>query len=155
MDSFLSDTFFKSFSSTVNMFFLYLWFKHCNRWIFSDIGRNYLLGNRKKIAKFLMRTWGLLLAALPFSMSIYNMFSTQWPKTRVLALSTSVEEEAWFVLWWKALKNDPLQSRGCSSVTNFVTIKWHLARRGSTLVYRCRLSLCFPCCEALQLHRHI
>jgi hypothetical protein len=32
----------------------------------NDIGRNFLLGNRKKIAKFLMRT---LLAALPSSMA--------------------------------------------------------------------------------------
>jgi hypothetical protein len=28
-----------------------------NSWIFSNIGRNCLLGNRKKIAKFLMRTF--------------------------------------------------------------------------------------------------
>ncbi len=28
-----------------------------NRWIFSNIGRNCLLGNRKKIAKFVMRTF--------------------------------------------------------------------------------------------------
>ncbi len=34
-------------------------FKYCNSWLFSDIGRNndYLLGNRKQIAKFLMRTF--------------------------------------------------------------------------------------------------
>jgi hypothetical protein len=35
--------------------------------LLNDIGRNSLLGNRKKIAKFLMRTFNLL-AALPSSM---------------------------------------------------------------------------------------
>ncbi len=42
------------------------WGKYSNRWIWYDIGRNCLLGHRKKIAKFLMRTF--LLAALPSSM---------------------------------------------------------------------------------------
>ncbi len=60
---FLSDTFFKSFSSTVNMFIsifmIQILHNITNSWIFNDIGRNCLLGNRKKIAKFLflMRTF--------------------------------------------------------------------------------------------------
>jgi hypothetical protein len=39
--------------------FQYLLFKYCiiYSWIFNDIGRNSLLGNRKKIAKFLMSTF--------------------------------------------------------------------------------------------------
>ncbi len=58
---FLSDTFFKSFSSTVNMFIsiftIQILHNITNSWIFSDIGRNCLLGNRKKKNKFLKRTF--------------------------------------------------------------------------------------------------
>jgi hypothetical protein len=61
MGSFLSDTFFQAFSSTVNMFIsifmIQILHNITNSWIFSDIGRNCLLGSRKKIAKFLMRTF--------------------------------------------------------------------------------------------------
>ncbi len=57
----LSDTFFKSFSSTVNMFIsifmIQILHNVTNSWIFSAVGRNCLLGNRKKVAKFLMRTF--------------------------------------------------------------------------------------------------
>ena len=61
MDSFLSYKFFKFFLSTVNMFIsifmIQILHNITNSWIFSDIGRNYLLGSRKKIVKFLMRTF--------------------------------------------------------------------------------------------------
>jgi hypothetical protein len=57
MGSFLSNTFFKSFSSTVNILISIFMIQILNSQNFSDIGRNYLLGNRKKIAKFLMRTF--------------------------------------------------------------------------------------------------
>ncbi len=60
MGSFLSDTCFKS--SWVLyifklIFIIQILHNITNSWIFSDIGRNCLLGNRKKIAKFLMRTF--------------------------------------------------------------------------------------------------
>ncbi len=53
MGSFLSDTFFKSFSSTVNMFISILIqiLQQLNFFVISA------LGNRKKTAKFLMRTF--------------------------------------------------------------------------------------------------
>jgi hypothetical protein len=61
MGSFLSDTFFKSFSSTVNLLIsIYIIQKlHniTNSCIVSDIRRNCLLGNRKKEATFLMRSF--------------------------------------------------------------------------------------------------
>jgi hypothetical protein len=61
MGSFLSDTFFKSFLSTENMFIsifmIQILHNFTNSSIFINIGRNCLLGNRKKIAKFLMRTF--------------------------------------------------------------------------------------------------
>jgi hypothetical protein len=44
----------------VNIFYLCsccFWGEVSNRWILNDIGRNCLLGNRKKIAKLLMRTF--------------------------------------------------------------------------------------------------
>ena len=37
--------------------FLLFWGKYSNRWIWNDIGRNFLLGHRKEIAKFLMKTF--------------------------------------------------------------------------------------------------
>jgi hypothetical protein len=52
MSSFLSDTLFKSFPSIVNMF-ISIFMIH----ILHNITRNCLLGKRKKIAKFLMRTF--------------------------------------------------------------------------------------------------
>ena len=61
MGSFLSDTFFKFFLSTVNMFIsifmIQILHNITNSWIFIDSGRNCLLGNKKKIAKLLMRTF--------------------------------------------------------------------------------------------------
>ncbi len=61
MGIFLSDTLFKSFSSTENMFIsvfmIQILHNFTKSWIFINIGRNCLLGNRKKIAKFLMRTF--------------------------------------------------------------------------------------------------
>ncbi len=61
MGSFLSDTFFESFSSTENMFISILMIQilhnFTNSWIFIDVGRNCLLGNRKKTAKILMRSF--------------------------------------------------------------------------------------------------
>jgi hypothetical protein len=51
--SFLSDIFFKSFSEYCK----YVYFNIHDSNLFSDIGRDCLLGNRKKIAKFLMRTF--------------------------------------------------------------------------------------------------
>jgi hypothetical protein len=57
MGSFLSNIFFKSFSSTLNMFISIFMIQILQLLNFSDIDRNYLLGNRKKIAKFLLRTF--------------------------------------------------------------------------------------------------
>jgi hypothetical protein len=62
MGSFLSDTFFKSISRSVNMFISVFMIQilyniRPTAEFFSDIGRNCLLRNRKKIAKFLMRTF--------------------------------------------------------------------------------------------------
>ncbi len=47
MDSFLSDAFFKYFSSTVNMFISLFMIQIFQQLNFSNIGRNFLLGNRK------------------------------------------------------------------------------------------------------------
>ncbi len=61
MGSFLSDPYFKYFLSTINVFIpifmIQILHNITNCRIFSDIGWNCLLGNRKKIAKFLMRTF--------------------------------------------------------------------------------------------------
>ncbi len=57
MGSFLSDTYFKSFSRTVNMFisiFMIQVLQQLNFWWYRQ--KLYLLANRKKIVKFLMRT---------------------------------------------------------------------------------------------------
>jgi hypothetical protein len=55
MGSFLSATFIKSFMSTVNMFILQFMIQIFDSQIFSNIGRNCFVENRKKIA-FLMGT---------------------------------------------------------------------------------------------------
>jgi hypothetical protein len=61
MGSFFSDTFFQILLEFCTMFiFIFLsqiLHNITNSCVFSDIGRNCLLGNRKKIAKFLMRTF--------------------------------------------------------------------------------------------------
>ncbi len=49
------------------------WGEVSNSWILNDIGRNSLLGNRKKIAKFLMRTFTCRSAFL------YDVFYLGWP----------------------------------------------------------------------------
>jgi hypothetical protein len=61
MGSFLSDIFFKSFSSTLHMFISIFMIQILQLLKFSDIDRNYLLGNRKKIATFLLRTFTVYL----------------------------------------------------------------------------------------------
>ncbi len=102
MGSFLSDTFFKSFSSTVNMFIskfiIQILHNITNSWIFSDIGRNCLLGNRKKIAKLVMTTFtcrstflydwrcsglGSIVSMVPFRCIIFSFDIFQWGWTTV------------------------------------------------------------------------
>ncbi len=55
----------KETSSCICLCSFCFWGEVSNSWILNEIGRNFLLGNGKKIAKCLMRT---LLAALPSSM---------------------------------------------------------------------------------------
>ncbi len=47
----------KETSSCFCLCFFCFWGEVSNSWILNDIGRNFLLGNRKKIAKCLMRTF--------------------------------------------------------------------------------------------------
>ncbi len=57
MDSTVCDQLCCKYMATVVHIFLTMRSKHASSKILNDIGRNSLLGNRKKIAKFLMRTF--------------------------------------------------------------------------------------------------
>ncbi len=78
---FLSDQYFKSCLITVNMcisiFMLQILHNIINSWILSDITRNWLLGNRKKIGKFLMRTFTYR------SIFLYGFTCYEWPRLHV------------------------------------------------------------------------
>ncbi len=65
--------------------FQYLLFKYCiiYGWILHDIGRNSLLGNRKKIAKFLMSTFTYR------STFLYGP-TISWGESRILFLSVLI-----------------------------------------------------------------
>jgi hypothetical protein len=81
MGSFLSDPFFKSLSSTehmfISIFMIQILHNITNSRIFSDIDRNCLLGNRKKIAKFLMKTFTCHSAFLYASTVLYYCSTLQ------------------------------------------------------------------------------
>ncbi len=53
-----------------------------NSWILNDIGRNSLLGNRKKIAKFLMRTFTCRSTYLYGSIYLLPVFRWAWAALR-------------------------------------------------------------------------
>jgi hypothetical protein len=62
--------------------FQYSLFKYCSSRIFSDIDRNYLLGNRKKTAKFLMRTFTCRSTFL-YAFSLHNISPLIFPYTNI------------------------------------------------------------------------
>ncbi len=64
--------------------------QYCNSWIFNDIGRNCLLGIRKKIAKFLMRTFTGRSTSF-YGVDIWSVFR--------FGLYTVVFRTIWILIW--------------------------------------------------------
>ncbi len=89
------------------------WGEVSHSWISSDMGENFLLGNRKKIAKFLMRTFAChstflysfpltwpfpvrILLSVRYVLSNVCHFGSLWPMTKGREIILGVGAVVWF-----------------------------------------------------------